>query len=309
MSPLAMSESFRAGFVTLVGRPNAGKSTLLNAFLGEKLAIVTPKPQTTRDRILGIVGVEDGQIVFLDTPGVHRGKKAFNRHLTEVALSTIGGVDVVLFVIDAKDATRRGLNQDDQRIVEAIKSVGCSAIALINKVDAVAKERVLPLIAELSSHEIFSSIVPVSATQADGLAVVLEEILALLPESPPLFPEDTLTDKSMRFLVAELLREQLFLSTKDELPYSVAVEITRYKEREDKELVEIDATIHVERRSQKGIIVGKGGKHLKKVATFARVEIEKLVGKKVFLSTHVRVEPNWTKNERSMRKLGYSKQK
>jgi len=304
-----MNGNFRSGFVTLVGRPNAGKSTLLNAFLGEKLAIVTPKPQTTRDRILGVASVDDGQIIFLDTPGVHKGRKALNKHLSEVALSTIGDVDVVLFVIDAGDAARKGLKHDDERIIEAIQAAGCTSIALLNKVDTVAKERLLPLIAHLSEREVFSTIIPVSATKDDGLSIALTETLALLPEGPPLYPEDELTDKPMRFLVGELLREQIFLSMKQEVPYSVAVEIIRFKEREDGKLVEIDATIHVERTSQKGIILGKGGQNIKEVSTIAREEIEKLVGKKVFLRTHVRVEPNWTKNERSMRKLGYSKSK
>ncbi|HIA04862.1 MAG TPA: GTPase Era, partial [Myxococcales bacterium] len=282
---------------------------LLNAFLGEKLAIVTPKPQTTRDRILGIVAVDGGQLVFLDTPGVHRGSRALNRHLSEVALSTIGDVDVVLFVIDAKYATRKQLAKDDRRIIEAIKKSDRRAIALINKVDSVPKGNLLPLIAQLSDAAVFTSIIPVSATQADGLDVVLSEVMTYLPESPPLYPEDELTDKPVRFLVSELIREQLFLSMKQELPYSVAVEIINYKEREDEKLIEIDATIHVERTSQKGIILGKGGQSIKEVCTAARAEIEKLVGKQVFLRTHVRVEPNWTKNERSMRKLGYSKSK
>ena len=171
------------------------------------------------------------------------------------------------------------------------------------------KGNLLPLIAQLSDAAVFTSIIPVSATQADGLDVVLSEVMTYLPESPPLYPEDELTDKPVRFLVSELIREQLFLSMKQELPYSVAVEIINYKEREDEKLIEIDATIHVERTSQKGIILGKGGQSIKEVCPAARAEIEKLVGKQVFLRTHVRVEPNWTKNERSMRKLGYSKSK
>lgn len=298
----------RAGFVTIVGRPNVGKSTLLNALLGEKLAIVTPKPQTTRDRILGIKPVPGGQIVFLDTPGVHLGSKALNRHMREVALATLGDVDAVLFVLDATGAAR-GFTREEETLVQAVRESGKPTVAVINKVDAVSKPSLLPLMARLHELGLFRAIVPVSATAADGLDRLLAETLPLLPAGPPLFPEDELTDRPVRFLVAELIREQVMLQTRQELPYSVAVEVIRFAERTDKPLIEIDATIHVERESQKAIVLGHGGERVKEISQAAREGIEALVGKQVFLRAHIRVEPDWTKSEKGLRKLGYTRPK
>jgi GTP-binding protein Era len=294
----------RAGYVAIVGRPNAGKSTLLNALLGEKIAIVTPKPQTTRDRIVGVLTQPRGQIAFVDTPGFHHGKRALNRHLIEVTLSALNDVDAVLHVLDV---TRVALDAgpEDAALLEAVVASGKPAILVINKVDVIEKAQLLPLIASWASKHTYASVVPVSALQADGLTHILDELFATLPVGPPLFDADTLTDRPIRFLVAELLREQLMLALGEELPYSVAVEIDKYHERPDRPLVEIDCTIHVERDSQKPIVLGRGGETIKAVGAAARVEMEKLVGRQVFLQTHVRVEPNWTRSAKGLKKLGY----
>ncbi len=300
----AVTETHRSGFVTIVGRPNAGKSTLLNALLGEKLAIVTAKPQTTRHRIRGILPVENGQLVFVDTPGVHRGKKALNRHLRELALQTIPDVDAIVYV---RDATRVA-NEDDRVVIDAIRASKKPAVAVLNKVDRVKKPKLLPIMAELAEAGVFQAIVPVSATRADGLEPLLDEVRAIVPEGPPLYPPDELTDRPVRFLAAELIREQLFLALADELPYSVAVQVTKFSPREGRRLVDVDATIHVERESQKGIVVGKGGERIKVIATRAREEIERLIDSKVNLQLFVRVEPNWTKSDKGLKKLGYTEE-
>ena len=307
MSSDSTTRTHRAGFVALLGRPNVGKSTLLNALLGEKLVIVTPKPQTTRDRILGICAVPDGQLAFLDTPGVHRTRGvALNVRLREVAIATIADADVVVHVIDARSRQDGGLHRDDQAIVDTLRQANTPAIAALNKIDLVKKPQLLPLMELLAGLGCYKTLVPISATRGMGLQPLLEEARLCVPEGPALFAEDDLTDKPVRFLVGELLREQLMLELKDELPYSVAVEITAYKARPDGKLIEIDATIHVERASQKGIVLGKGGERLKNMATASRAEIEALVGCQVYLRTHVRVEPNWTSSEKKMRKLGYA---
>jgi len=301
-----MEDTYRAGFVGILGNPNVGKSTLLNQLLGEKLAIVTHKPQTTRDRILGVRPVPNGQLIFLDTPGVHRADKALNKHMVDVAMTALNDVDVAILVVDATESKKRGILESvDPGLLEAIQNSEKPLISAINKVDRVAKNLLLPMIGDLHDSGLFTAIVPISAKTGDGVEALLSEIHAQVPEGPPLFPEDTLTDRSLRFLASELLREQLILATKDELPYSVAVEVTRFKERTDKPLVEIDVTVHVERNSQKGIILGKDGARLKAAATEARKRMEELTGQKVFLRTHVRVEPNWTKRPGGLRKLGY----
>jgi GTP-binding protein Era len=300
-----MSEH-RAGFVTFVGRPNVGKSTLMNALMGEKIAIVTPKPQTTRDRIIGICPVDNGQIIFVDTPGVHHGKYALNRHLREVALETLQDVDVVAFVLDCS-SIKTGFHPEDEEILLAVEKAKKPAVAVLNKVDRVHKPKLLPILAELNQRQIFDTLVPVSAKTGSGLDLLRQELWQRLPEGPPLYDPDELTDKPLRFLVAELLREQLMLALGQELPYSLAVEIVRFKQRTDRPLAEIDATIHVERKSQKGIVLGERGQRLKSIASSARAAMEQLIGTRVYLRTHVRVEPNWTRSDRGLNKLGYSR--
>ena len=299
-----MSEH-RAGFVTLLGCPNVGKSTLLNALLGQKIAIVTPKPQTTRDRMIGVLPVDGAQLVFVDTPGVHRGRTALNRHMVQVATESLEDVDAICFVTDASC----GLGKQDRAVLKLAASSGRPIIGVINKVDLVKKGKLLPLMETLHGLHDFATIIPVSSTTRDGLSPLVEELVKLMPASHPLYDAESLTDRPVRYIVAELLREQLMLALGQEVPYSVAVEITRFKQRPERSLVDIDATIHVERDSQKGIVLGKGGQQLRDASTAARLEMEKLLEQQVFLRTHVRVEPNWTKSEKGMAKLGYSRRK
>ena len=294
----------RAGFVAIVGRPNAGKSTLLNALLGEKIAIVTPKPQTTRDRIVGVLTLPEGQIAFVNTPGFHTGKKALNKHLIHVALSALQDVEVVLMVLDISRASVDP-GQEDGALLEAVVASEKPAILVLNKIDKAEKNALLPLMQAWAGKHAWRAIIPVSALTEDGLGRITSELMSALPVAERLFDPDTLTDKPMRFLVAELVREQLMLALGEELPYSVAVEVTGYHERPDRPLIDIDATIHVERESQKPMVLGRGGDTVKMVGSAARQEIEKLAGKQVFLRLHVRVEPNWTRSARGLKKLGY----
>lgn len=295
---------YRAGFATILGVPNAGKSTLMNALLGEKVAIVTFKPQTTRDRIRGICPLEGGQLILVDTPGVHHAKKALNRYMRGLALDSIADVDCVIYV---RDVTKRS-ERADAAILEAIRGGGKPAICVLNKIDRVAKTALLPLLAQHAEMGLFETLIPLSAKTGDGLDALKAEVRKLLPVGAALYPEDELTDKPVRFLVAELLREQLMLALTDELPWSVGVEVTQYKQREDRPMVEIHATVHVERKSQKGIVVGRGGERMKLVNTEARKSMEELLGQQVALTVHVRVEPNWTTSEKAMKKLGYTDQ-
>ncbi len=321
----------RAGYVAIVGRPNVGKSTLLNAILGEKIAIVTPKPQTTRDRIMGVLtrleasemsvnsieGPVTGQLAFVDTPGFHRGKHALNKHLSHVALAALNDVQAVLLVMDAT-RMRAQPGPEDAILLEAVVAAKLPIVLVINKIDQVEKLKLLPLMDQWSRHANFKAIIPVSARAegspetasgrhgGDGLDRIVHALLHAMPESELLFDPDTLTDRPIRFLVAELLREQLMLALGEELPYSVAVEIMRYNERPDGRIVDVDCTIHVERESQKPIVVGRGGETLKAVGAAARANMEALIGKQVFLQTHVRVEPNWTRSARGLKKLGYN---
>ncbi len=278
---------------------------MLNALLGQKIAIVTPKPQTTRDRIVGVMPVPGGQVVFLDTPGIHDGQAALNRHMTDVALSTLAEVDVIVALFDASHARDGVISGPDQRVIDALKSSRKPAIAVLSKIDKVRKPALLPTLAALDATGAFVALIPVSATTGDGLDRLVAEIVPRLPEGPALYPEDDLTDRPMRFLCAELLREQIMLALTDELPYSAAVEVAAFTERADKPLVEIEATIHVERDSQKGILIGKRGEMLRQITSAARTAMEELVGKQVFLRTFIRVEPNWTKDPAALEKLGY----
>jgi GTP-binding protein Era len=301
-----------SGFVTIIGRPNAGKSTLLNALVGEKLAIVTDKPQTTRTRIQGIVNVkaEKGrnaaQIIFVDTPGVHRPDSRLNRKMMQEIHQALESRDLILLIVDATEKFGSGA----QHALELVKQyVGTgnreqvtgnrkqpSALAhkvflLLNKIDKIEKERLLPLIEHYSRLHDFQEIIPISATRREGLDVLLDKIVRTLPEGPRYFPEDQLTDQPERFLAAEIVREKVLQKTAKEVPYSIAVMIDQYEERE--KLTRIAATIYCEREGQKGILIGKKGEMLKQVGTAARLELESLLGKKVFLELFVKVKPAW----------------
>jgi GTP-binding protein Era len=293
--------SFKSGFIAIIGRPNVGKSTLLNALLGEKVAIVSEKPQTTRNRIRGVKNLKDAQIVFVDTPGIHRARGLLNEYMVREAMATLKDVDGVLYMVEAK----RGIDRLEEFIISSLKRLKAPVILVINKVDVVDKPAVLPLIEEYSRLFPFVEIVPISALKGDGVDVVLDILPGMLPEGPRYFPEDMVTDQPERFLVSEIIREKVFMFTKQEVPYSVAVFVEEFKEEGEKNLVSIKAAINVERASQKGIIIGKRGKMIKTIGSSARADIERLLGVKVYLELFVRVQKEWTKDQRSLKEFGY----
>jgi len=291
---------YRSGFVTIVGRPNVGKSTLLNRILGEKIVITSDKPQTTRNRIQGIHTLPDAQIVFIDTPGIHQARSRFNRAMMDAALASVKGVDAVLLLVDAVTC---GLKKDDL-LLDVIRGAGAPVILVVNKIDLVEKEKLLELISFHVSLFPFKEIVPVSAATGDGVELLVKLVADLLPEGVPYYPDDILTDVPERFVVAEMVREKVFRFTRDEIPYSTAVTVDSFTEREDG-LVSISATIIVERDSQKGIIIGRKGEMLKKIGMRARADIERLLDTRVFLELFVRVDKDWRESGRALKELGY----
>lgn len=287
----------------MAGRPNVGKSTLLNRLLGSKIAIVTPKPQTTRDRILGVLTLAKSQILFQDAPGIHRSTKALNRRMVSEALAVLEDCDLILMVTDARDPAK-DLGRDEH-VLEKVRASGRPAVLAINKVDRLRKPALLPLIDAYGKRHPFKAIVPVCALDGDGQDGLLSEVTALLPQGPPLFPADELSDRPVRFLASEFVREKVMLFTRQEVPYSTAVCIDVFKEPEPPGVINIVATIHVERPSQKAIVIGKGGAMLRRIGTAAREEMEALLGRKVFLELFVRVEEGWASSEKGLNKVGY----
>jgi GTP-binding protein Era len=298
---ISMSEKFRSGFVAIIGRPNVGKSTLLNCILGEKLVITSDKPQTTRNRIQGIHNVEGGQVVFIDTPGIHKAHSRLNRYMVDQAGAALEGVDIVLFLVDATAKPA----QQFELLQERLGRIDAPVILIVNKIDLISREQLILKLAEYAKLHNFREIVPLSASKGEGVERLDKLILPLLPEGPAYFPDDILTDAPERFVVAEIIREKVFRHTGDEIPYAVAVNVEEFDEGEDGGLIRISAVISVERETQKGIVIGKQGAMLKKVGTLARKEIEQLLGAKVFLELFVRVRKDWTGNKNMMRELGY----
>ncbi len=292
---------FKAGFISVLGRPNVGKSTLFNFILGEKMAIVSERPQTTRNRILGIRNMEGGQLVFLDTPGIHSGRSALSERMVSTAIESGKDVDVLLFLTDASSS----LVEEERKMVGAL--TGCRGVPflVINKIDLVKKKILLPIMDQYRRLHPFEKIIPVSALTGDGVALLLEEVLKVLPESPPYYPEDMITDQTERFLVSELIREKVIEQSYQEIPFSTAVTIDAFEERPEKNLVVIKGTIHVEKNSQKKIIIGKQGQKLKKIGERARKETEAFLGKNIFLELWVSVEKDWTRDPRALDRLGY----
>ncbi len=273
----------------------------MNRLAGEKIAIVTERPQTTRNRILGIKNVEGGQLAFLDTPGLHEGRSELNERMVQTAIAAAWDADVVLFMIDAPSPSP----ERDRRMLGSLKGSKGVTFLVINKIDRVKKESLLPIIDQYQGLYSFEKVIPISATSGEGVEILLEEILKYLPESPPYYPEDTLTDQTERFLVSEIIREKIIQHSYQELPYSIAVTIEEFKEHPERNLVVIRGTIHVEKPSQKKIIIGKGGQRLRKIGETARKEVEALLERKVFLELWVNVEKNWTQDPRALNRLGY----
>jgi GTPase len=295
------TDCVKSGFVSFLGRPNAGKSTLLNRIVGHKLAIVSDKPQTTRTRIVGVKNYEDGQVVFVDTPGVHKPMHRMNVRMVDVALEAMREVDVLALVVDISVKPGTG----DQYMLDVIKDVKTPVILVLNKVDLVAKNRLLPLIDHYRKAHPFVEIVPLSAADGTNVDVLEKLFLQYLPEGEPLYPPDYVTDQPERFFAAEIIREQVLQLTHDELPFSTAVVIDRFEEpAEGSRLLNVYATILVDRESQKGIVVGKAGAMIKKIGTTARQELEQYFGSRVFLDLHVKVKSEWRNDERLLDELG-----
>lgn len=294
------STDFRCGYVGLIGRPNVGKSTLLNHLIGQKISITSHKPQTTRHRILGIKTTEAAQFVYVDTPGLHKaGKQAMSRYLNRAASSTLNDVDVVIFILEALSFT-----DEDMQVLEKVKSLNVPVILAINKVDRIAdKERLLPFLAEMSNKMDFADVLPVSALKDINLKEIEQSIQKLLPVNTPLYDEDQITDRSVRFLAAEIIREKLTRSLHQELPYNLTVEIEQFKHGEEQTL--IHAVIWVERDNQKGIVIGKDGERLKEIGKRSRLDISKLIERRVHLELWVKVKEGWSDDERSLQSLGY----
>jgi len=289
----------KCGYVAIIGRPNVGKSTLLNCFLGKKISITTPKPQTTRNQILGIKTKANNQAVFIDTPGMHKDEpRAMNRYMNRLASSVIADADVVVFVIE----TRWYL--EDDWILEKVKGIAAPVILVINKVDLLKeKGKLLPFIDTLKDKYDFATIIPISVKKQENITILEDTIMGFLPEGKHFFPDEQITDKSERFQVAELIREKLIQATEQEVPYSTTVEIESMTDT--KKLIDISAVIWVEREGQKPIVIGKNGERLKKIGTQARKEIEKLLERKVFLRLWVKLKEDWTDSEKALKSLGY----
>ncbi|MEW6502078.1 MAG: GTPase Era [Thermodesulfobacteriota bacterium] len=289
----------KSGIVALIGPPNVGKSTLLNSLLGQKISIVSPKPQTTRNRIVGVVNGPEYQIVLLDTPGIHQARDPLNLEMVKIALTTLAEVDAVVFMVDVT------MPLPGKTPPEYLPKEGQPVVLVINKIDTVSKEKLLPVITAYQGLYPFTAVIPLSALTSDGTGLLIAELCRLLPVRPRLYPEEIPTDATERFIVAEMIREKVFLKTRDEVPYSTAVTIESFKEDELKGLTTIHATIIVEKDSQKGIIIGKGGAMLKAIGQAARRDIEELLDRKVLLKLWVRVEKDWTKNPRMLKELGF----
>jgi GTP-binding protein Era len=299
----AGGKTFRSGFVAIIGRSNVGKSTLLNRILGEKVAIISDKPQTTRNRIRGILTSDEFQIIFLDTPGIHKARDAINRYMVKTALSTFDEADIVLFLVEPSP----GIGKGDRFIAMKLQELHTPVFLLVNKIDTVLEKEIPTIVSTYQNLTAWERVFPVSAKTGEGVEAVVQEIVARLPEGPLYFPPDQCTDRPLRFMAAEIVREKVFNLTSQEVPYSVAVVIESFKGvvKGKEALTSIEAIIHVERDSQKGIIIGKGGEMLKKIGTLARHELEALLGQNVYLRLWVKVSRGWTNDDGRMRRLGY----
>lgn len=291
--------NFRAGFIAIAGAPNAGKSTLLNTVIGQKISITSKKPQTTRDRILGVVERPSSQVIFIDTPGIHKANSLLNRKIVDQALSAVNDVDAILLMIDVTSRDQ----ESEEIIIEQLKKRDKDVVLALNKIDLINSHEILPLIARYSSIYEFKAVIPISAKTGVQTEKLLLEVESCLPKGPRLFPKDTLTDMSEKFIASEMIREKVFRLTGMEVPYSIAVTVDSFKEKA--RITEIHATIHVDRDSQKGIVIGKGGQMLKKIGALARWDIERMIGSKVMLKLFVRVTKNWSRDEKVLKEFGY----
>ncbi|MBQ4426195.1 MAG: GTPase Era [Oscillospiraceae bacterium] len=290
----------KTAMIALIGRPNVGKSTLVNALVGQKISIVTPKPQTTRYRIFGVAERDETQLVFIDTPGFHRARNKLGEYMVKVVEDSVADVDAVCLLVEPK----ANIGRQEELLIEKIKKLNIPAVLVINKIDTIEKAEALPVIAAYAAKHDFEAIIPLSAKREDGLDILFNELEKFAVESDALFPEDAFTDQTERTLAAELIREKMLLNLDSEVPHGVNIEITKFLEREDG-VVEIEATIYCEKQSHKGIIIGKNGEMLKKIGHDARAEIEKMLEAKVFLETWVKVKENWRDSGANLRSFGF----
>jgi GTP-binding protein Era len=297
-----MAPAFRCGFVAILGRPNVGKSTLVNRLVGHKVSIVTSRPQTTRTRVLGIVNRPDAQLVLIDTPGVHKGGTALGRQMSAEIAQALEGIDLLAVMIDAP----RGLTPEDRLVFERARQFSGPTVLLLNKIDAMSKPALLPLLESCSKEAAFAEMIPISALTGDGVQTVVDRFLAYLPEGPPHFPQEQFTDQPERFLAGEIVREKIMAATRQEVPQAVAVRVESFEEQ--KGLIRILANIQVERESQKGIVIGRGGALLKEIGTEARKELESFFGVKVYLELRVTVVPDWREDPQRVRELDWRRQ-
>ena len=298
-----MKKDYKSGFVTLIGRPNVGKSTLMNQLIGQKIAITSNKPQTTRNRIQTVLTTDDGQIVFVDTPGIHKAKNKLGEYMVNVAERTLNEVDVVLWLVEPTTFIGAG----EQHIISQLKKVKTPVVLVINKIDSVKKEEILPSIAAYKDVYDFAEIVPVSARRGDNTDELVNVIMKYLPYGPQFYDEDTITDQPERAIVAEIIREKALHALDDEIPHGIAVCIDRMKQRKGQNIMDIEATIVCERDSHKGIVIGKGGAMLKKIGSNARYEIERLLEEQVNLKLWVKVKKDWRDSDSMMKNFGYNK--
>jgi GTP-binding protein Era len=293
---------FKSGFIGIIGRPNVGKSTLLNAIIGEKIAITTYKPQTTRNRIMGIKNIANGQLIFLDTPGIHRATTPLNQLMVAAAMDTFRSSDILLMMVEASESAHR----DDLMIIDSLRNIRLPVILLINKIDLVRKLTILPLLDRFQHLFTFIEMLPVSALTGDGVSLLIERIWEILPEGPKYFPDEMMTDKTERFIAAEIIREKIILLAHQEIPYTTAVVVDSFKEDEKRNLIRIQAIIHVAKNSQKGIIIGKKGSMLKEIGARARLDMEKFFATRIYLELFVRVKKDWTHDPRMLGEFGYT---
>ncbi|NLV36382.1 MAG: GTPase Era [Clostridiaceae bacterium] len=294
--------SFKSGFVSIIGRPNVGKSTLSNSLAGEKISIISSKPQTTRNTIRTIINTDNSQIIFIDTPGIHKPKTKLGEYMVTIAQETMNEVDIVLFLVEATDDEP---GAGDMYIMQQLKSVNTKKILILNKIDLINKDQLLERIKSFTNEMEFSAVIPICALNDEGTDIVLSEIEKLLPEGPKYFPDDYITDQPERMIAAELIREKILKLISEEVPHGTGVEVISFKERPGKNLVDIEANIYCEKETHKGIIIGKDGKMLKKIGTLARTEIENLLGAKVYLQLWVKVKPDWRNSDNMLKALGY----
>ena len=294
-------EEFKSGFVAIMGKPNAGKSTLTNKLVGEKVAIVSWKPQTTRNKILGIYNDTNTQIILIDTPGIHTPKNNLGKYMMKNAKSAVEGVDAIIYIVDGE----KGIDSKDIKNINNYIEMKNNVIVVLNKIDHITKEKVFEILTKINEIKGISSVVPISALKGKNCDILLNEIKKYLTDTAKYYDDDIYTDKNIRFIIAELIREKALRLLDKEVPYGIGVDITKYSERKDSDIIDIDADIVCEKAAHKPIILGKGGSMIKKIATYARQDLEKIIEKKVFLTVFVRVEEGWRGSEFSMKELGY----